>query len=87
MDVAGEMKWMMKQDVSLRSAQGKALAAIQRGDRKIVIMMPTGASKSVLFMLPTAVRVRGVTIVIVLFVTLRHNMRAKGMKAGVLVGK
>jgi len=78
---------MMKQDVSLRSTQGEALAAIQRGDRKIVIMIPIGASKSVLFILPTAVRVRGVTIVIVLFVTLRYNIRAKGIKAGVLVGK
>ena len=50
-------------------------------------MMPIGASKSVLFMLPTAVRVRGVTIVVMLFVTLRHNIRAKGIKVGVLVGK
>jgi superfamily II DNA helicase RecQ len=87
MDVAGEMKWMMKKDVSLRSAQGEALAAIQRGDGKIVVLMPTGAGKSVLFMLPAAVGVGGVTVVVVPFVTLRHDMRAKSVKAGVSVGE
>ncbi|THV78820.1 hypothetical protein D6D29_07372 [Aureobasidium pullulans] len=87
MDVAGEMKWMMKQDVSLRSAQGEALAAIQEGDGKIVVVMPTGAGKSILFMLPAAVRAGGVTVVVVPFVTLRHDMRARSEKAGVSVGE
>lgn len=50
-------------------------------------MMPIGVGKSVLFMLPAAVRVGGVTVVVVPFVTLRHDMRAKGIKAGVSVGE
>lgn len=87
MDIAGEMKWMMKQDVSLRSAQGEALAAIQKGDGKIVVVMPTGAGKSILFMLPAAVGAGGVTVVVVPFVTLRHDMRARSEKAGVSVGE
>lgn len=61
--------------------------AIQRGDRKIVVVMPIGAGKSVLFMLLAAVGSGGVTIVVVLFVTLRHDIRAKSVKAGVSVGE
>jgi len=38
-------------------------------------------------MLPAVVRVGGVTIVVVLFVILRYDIRAKGIKAGVLVGE
>ena len=49
--------------------------------------MLIGASKSVLFILPMIVRVRGVTVVIILFVILRYNIRAKSVKAGILVGE
>ncbi|KAI7592076.1 hypothetical protein KC316_g2508 [Hortaea werneckii] len=87
MDVAEEMKWMMKQDVSLRSAQGEALSAIQRGDGKIVVVMPTSSGKSMLFMLPASVASEGVTVVVVPFVTLRHDMGGRSERAGVSVGE
>ena len=38
-------------------------------------------------MLPAVVGVGGVTIVIILFVILRYNIRAKSVKAGVSVGE
>ena len=86
-DAIEEMKWMMKQDVLLRSAQGEALSAIQKGDGKIVVVMPTGAGKSVLFVLPVAVGTGGVTVVVVPFVTLRYDMKSRSEKAGVLIGE
>ena len=49
--------------------------------------MLIGTSKSVLFMLPIVVGVRGVTIIVILFVILRYNIRVKSVKAGVLVGE
>ena len=87
MNIAKEMAWMMGEDVLLQSAQGEALLAIKNRERKIVVVMPTGASKSILFMLPASVGVGSVTVVVVLFVTLRHNMKGRSEKAGVPVGK
>jgi superfamily II DNA or RNA helicase len=87
MNIAEEMAWMMGQDVSLRSAQGEALSAIKNGEGKIVVVMPTGAGKSILFMLPASVGVGGVTVVVVPFVTLRHDMKGRSEKAGVPVGE
>jgi superfamily II DNA helicase RecQ len=49
--------------------------------------MPTGAGKSMLFMLPAFVGVRGVTVVVVPFVTLRHDMKGRSKKVGVSVGE
>ena len=87
MDVAEEMAWMMGQNVSLRSVQGEALSAIKNGEGKIVVVMPTGAGKSMLFMLPAFVGVGGVTVVVVPFVTLRHDMKGRSEKVGVSVGE
>ena len=53
----------------------------------MIVVMPTGAGKSVLFMLPASVGMGGVTVVVVPFVTLRHDMRGRGEKLGVSVGE
>jgi superfamily II DNA helicase RecQ len=87
MDVAEEMVWMMGQNVSLRSVQGEALLAIKNREGKIVVVMPTGAGKSMLFMLLAFVGVRGITVVVVPFVTLRHDMKGRSEKVGMSVGK
>lgn len=52
MNAVEEMTWMMRREMSLRSVQPEGYRAIQRGDGKIVVVMPTGAGKSMLFMLP-----------------------------------
>lgn len=49
--------------------------------------MPTGAGKSVLFMLPVAVRTGGVTVIVVPFVILQYDIRARSERAGVSVGE
>ena len=88
MDVAEEMAWMIGQNVSLRSVQGEALLAIKNGEGKIVVVMPTGAGKSMLFMLLAFVGVGGVTVVVVVpFVTLRYDMKGRSEKVGVSVGE
>ena len=53
----------------------------------MIVVMPTGASKSVLFILPASVGTGSVTIVVVPFVTLRHDMRGRSEKLGVSVGE
>ena len=50
------------------------MQAIQRGDSPIVAVMPTGAGKSVLFMLPAWVEPGGVSIVVVPLKGLREDM-------------
>jgi superfamily II DNA helicase RecQ len=78
---------MIGQNVSLRSVQGEALSAIKNGEGKIVVVMPTGAGKSMLFMLLAFIGVRGITMVVVPFVTLRYDMKGRSEKVGVSVGE
>ena len=87
MDVAEEMTWMMRKEMTLRSVQPEVFAAIQRGDSKIVAVMPTGAGKSMLFMLPAFVAAGGVTVVVVPFTTLRHDMKVRCDELNISVGE
>lgn len=87
MDVVEEMTWMTRKEMRLRSVQPEAFQAIQRGDGKIVVVMPTGAGKSMLFMLPAFVSVGGVTVVVVPFTTLRHDMRVRCNELKISVGE
>jgi superfamily II DNA helicase RecQ len=63
------------------------LSAIKNREGKIVIVMPIGAGKSMLFILPAFVSVGGVTVVVVPFVTLRHDMKGCSEKVGMSVGE
>lgn len=74
MDAVAELQWMMRKKVTMRSVQGEAMHAIQQGESPIVVVMPTGAGKSVLFMLPAFVQVGGVSIVVVPLKALRADM-------------
>ena len=66
MDAVAELQWMMRKKVTMRSVQGDAMRAIQQGESPIVVVMPIGSGKSVLFILLAFVQVGGVTIVVVL---------------------
>ena len=74
MDAVAELQWMMRKKVTMRSVQGEAMHAIQQGESPIVVVMPTGAGKSVLFMLLAFVQVGGVSIVVVPLKALRADM-------------
>jgi superfamily II DNA helicase RecQ len=74
MNATAELQRMMRKEVSLRSVQGKAMDVIQKGESPVVAVMPTGAGKSVLFMLPAWVEPGGVTIVVVPLKALKKDM-------------
>ena len=74
MNATAELQRMMQKEVSFRSVQGEAMEAIQKGESPIVAVMPTGAGKSVLFMLPAWVEPGGVTIVVVPLKALKKDM-------------
>ena len=77
MDASAELQWMMRKEVVMRSAQSEAMQAIQQGESPIVVVMPTGSGKSILFMLPAFVQVGGVTIVVVPLKALRADMMVR----------
>jgi superfamily II DNA helicase RecQ len=74
MDAVAELHWMMRKKVTVRSVQGDAMHAIQQGESPIVVVMPTGSGKGVLFMLPAFVQVGGVTVIVVPLKALRADM-------------
>ena len=49
--------------------------------------MPTGAGKSILFILPAFVSVGGVTVVVVPFTTLRYDIRVRCNELKISVGE
>ncbi|KAJ5443114.1 hypothetical protein N7445_004865 [Penicillium cf. griseofulvum] len=63
--------------------QARALQAIVAGESPIVTVMPTGAGKSLLFMLPAWVA-GGLTIVVVPLITLRADLRQRCTTLGIL---
>lgn len=74
MNATAELQRMMRKEVSFRSVQGKAMDVISKGDSPVVAVMPTGAGKSVLFMLPAWVEPGGVTVVVVPLKALKKDM-------------
>jgi ATP-dependent helicase YprA (DUF1998 family) len=55
MDAVTKLQWMMCKKVTMHSVQGDAIYAIQQGESPIVVVMPIGSGKSMLFMLPALV--------------------------------
>jgi superfamily II DNA/RNA helicase len=74
MNAEATLRRMMRAQVSLRSVQGRAMQAIQAGESAIVAVMPTGAGKSVLFMLPAWAEPGGTSVVVVPLKGLREDM-------------
>ncbi|KAK5011066.1 hypothetical protein LTR28_005961 [Elasticomyces elasticus] len=59
MDAEIELKRMMGKEAVFRSVQEEAIKAITTGVSPVIVVMPTGAGKSVLFMLPAWVEQGG----------------------------
>ncbi|KAM0700964.1 hypothetical protein Q7P35_011323 [Cladosporium inversicolor] len=83
MDAVAELQWMMRKKVTMRSVQGEAMHAIQQGESPIVVVMPTGAGKSVLFMLLAFVQVGRVSIVVVPLKALRADIVVRCRKVNI----
>jgi superfamily II DNA/RNA helicase len=78
-------KALCKSDVSFRSeTQREALETIVEGGRRpLVVVMPTGGGKSLLFTAPACLDSTGVTIVVVPFRALINDLVEKAKKAGI----
>lgn len=77
-------KALRREDVSFRSEeQGEALRTIVSGEQTtpLVVVLPTGGGKSLLFMAPACLDDPGVTIVVVPYRALLDNLVATAKKA------
>ena len=70
--------------MQFRGVQGAAIEAIQRGVSRVVVVMPTGGGKSILFILPAWVGQRGgLTVVVVPLISLRIDLHRRCEAAGI----
>ena len=83
MDTTAQMKRMMGKTAEFRGVQKEAIDAIVAGKSHVVAVMPTGAGKSMLFMLPAWVEQGGTTVVVVPLIALRGDMMRRCRKLGI----
>jgi superfamily II DNA helicase RecQ len=73
-----------KQDVSFRSVeQEQALHAVLEKQTPLIIVLPTGGGKSLLFTLPACVEETGVTVVVVPYRALIEDLVRRIQQCGV----
>jgi superfamily II DNA helicase RecQ len=83
MDSSKQLKRMMGNMAEFHGVQEAALEAITAGESPIVAVMPTGAGKSLLFMLPAFAEQGSTTIVVVPLIALRSDMKQRCKKLGI----
>ena len=64
--------------------QRRAVATVVSGDEQIVIVLPTGAGKSLAFMLPCTLRDARTTVLVVPLVALRVDLSRRLLEGGVM---
>jgi hypothetical protein len=76
--VAEALQRMMgNEQMAFRGVQEPAMRAIQAGESPVVVVMPTGGGKSMLFMLPAWVEPGGLTVVVVPLIALRGDLHRR----------
>jgi RecQ family ATP-dependent DNA helicase len=83
MDTATQLQRMMGKTATFRGVQREAIEAIVAGASHVVAVMPTGAGKSMLFMLPAWAEQGGTTVVVVPLIALRGDMVRRCRKLGI----
>lgn len=83
MELGGELRRMMGEGAAFRGEQERITEAIVRGRNAIVGVMPTGAGKSLSFMLPAWMEQGGTTVVVVPLVALRGDMKRRCSEVGI----
>nr|GEZ17793.1 RecQ helicase L2 [Tanacetum cinerariifolium] len=83
MDTAAQLQRMMGKTAEFRGVQKEAIEAIVAGRSHVVAVMPTGAGKSMLFMLPAWAEQGGTTVVVVPLIALRGDMMRRCRKLGI----
>ena len=83
-DLEKELHQLMgRQDIQFQGVQAPALHAIKKGESPVVVVMPTGGGKSLLFMLPTYISQGGTTIVVVPLISLRVDLQHRCAQLGI----
>lgn len=83
MDTTVQLQQMMGKTAEFRGVQKEAIAAIVAGESPVVAVMPTGAGKSMLFMLPAWAERGGTTVVVVPLISLRGDMMQRCKTLGI----
>lgn len=83
MNAEEQLKQLVGKEAIFRSVQKPAMEAIKAGHSPVVAVMPTGAGKSVLFMLPAWAEPGGTTVVVVPLKSLRKDMTRRCKEVGV----
>lgn len=82
-DIRARLKHLVGSDAEFRSVQERALTAIMRRASSLLVVMGTGAGKSICFMLPASCSLGGVTIVIVPLISLQGDMQRRCESSGI----
>jgi hypothetical protein len=81
-DVQEQLELMIGKGAQFRGVQQAALQAILRHKSPVIVVMGTGAGKSLLFMLPAACS-SGLTVVIVPLLSLRGDLKSRCDRMGI----
>jgi RecQ family ATP-dependent DNA helicase len=82
-DIREELKQMLGDEAEFRGLQKPALEAIMKNKSPILVVMGTGAGKSLLFQLPARSQKSGTTVVIVPLKSLERSLHERCHKAGI----
>jgi superfamily II DNA helicase RecQ len=82
-DIREEMKQMLGDDAEFRGLQEPALEAIMKNKSPILVVMGTGAGKSLLFQLPARSQKSGTTVVIIPLKSLERSLHERCHKIGI----
>src|SRR5258706_2721059 len=82
-DIQVALEQYMGSGRQFRSVQRPAVQAIMNGEGPILIVMGTGAGKSLMFMLPAFCSPEGTTIVVVPLTSLQQNLKDRCERTGI----
>ena len=83
MNTGVQLKRMIGKEAMFRGVQEEAVKAIVSGESAVVVVMPTRAGKSLLFMLPAWAEQGRTTVVVVPLVALRGDMKRRCKALGI----
>jgi superfamily II DNA helicase RecQ len=81
-DLQAALQQLMGRDTEFRGKQQAALRAIMDGKSPIILVMPTGGGKSLMFMLPASVKDAGTTVVVTPLIALKQDMQKRCRELG-----
>ena len=82
-NIEAELKSIIGEGAVFRGKQREALTAIMNNQSPILVIMGTGAGKSLLFQLPARSQKSGTTVVVVPLKTLERSLHERCRKAGI----